>query len=317
MILSQEPGKFNKLDDNIQIEVKYLDMGFPVPMSSSVRMEDSGIRMIRRFSAYAVLMLMLLMLFSGTAGAEEAFPATPTDLSCAHEHTRTTIYFFDSPVYTSVSPASHRVSGPAEIRTDCLDCGKTLSSRTADHAEEIRSHSMKKGVCALCGYREKRQAQETAPADKPGERTLYASKDDTARGLMSLTLSGEELAELEEAHIDTVLVRGETGTAAIVLDVSDALTQARETDTDLCLEFSEREDGSFFADVSLVPESGVQTEPDDLGISLRFYRDSRSDVRVSLAPSDTDTLEQAEGVWDEHGYWSVRYLTEGTYFVLQ
>ena len=30
-----------------------------------------------------------------------------------------------------------------------------------------------------------------------------------------------------------------------------------------------------------------------------------------------DTLIEAEGVWNEKGYWSVPYVEEGTYFLLQ
>ena len=39
--------------------------------------------------------------------------------------------------------------------------------------------------------------------------------------------------------------------------------------------------------------------------------------RASVAPADRDALIEAESVWNERGYWSVPYLEEGTYFLLQ
>ena len=80
--------------------------------------------------------------------------------------------------------------------------------------------------------------------------------------------------------------------------------------------FCTREDGSFFAGVFLVSDSG-KLRPAGTGITLRFYRTSKSDVRIALAPAGADTLVEAESVWNEKGYWSVSYLEEGTYFLLQ
>ena len=233
--------------------------------------EDFRNQMTRKPFAFAILMLLLFMLLSGAAGAEEPVPATPTDLECAHEHTKTTIYFFDSPVYVTINAESHRVTGPATIETVCLDCDEVLASETVDNAEEIRPHSMKRGVCALC----------------------------------------------EQASISTALVRGETGTAAVAIGVPEMLGQTEQAGADLYLQLAEREDGSFFAGLYLISGSETRTEPEDEGITLRFYRQTRSDVRVSLAPADEDTLIETEGVWNDKGYWSVPYLEEGTYFLLQ
>ena len=78
-----------------------------------------------------------------------------------------------------------------------------------------------------------------------------------------------------------------------------------------------REDGSFFAAVNLVSRSGEEIDPDGEGINLRFYREAYADVRVSLAPVSNGTIVETKGVWDEHGYWTVQYQEEGTYFILQ
>ena len=171
---------------------------------------------------FASAILMLLLFIAAAAAAEAPTPATPTDLACLHEHTKTTIYFFDSPSYTPVNADSHKVYGPATVETVCLDCGEVLSSETVDSAEEIRSHSFKKGVCALCGYRLKKKTQEEKPTDAPGEYTVIAPEDGETAGLLTLTLTTEDLFELESANVSVVLVRGETGDAAIALPTPSA-----------------------------------------------------------------------------------------------
>ena len=126
--------------------------------------------------------LMLLLFISAAAAAEAPTPATPTDLACLHEHTKTTVYFFDSPSYTPVNADSHRVYGPATVETVCLDCGEVLSSETVDSAEEIRSHSFKKGVCALCGYRLKKKTQEESRPTPPASTRSSPRRTAKRRG---------------------------------------------------------------------------------------------------------------------------------------
>ena len=271
---------------------------------------------MKRLFAFTLLALLLFALFSA-AGAEEPDPATPTDLECLHENTKTTIFFFDSPAYTAVSAASHRVYGPATVQVICMDCGEILSSKEVDYIEEIRPHSIRKGVCVLCGYRESIQTETDRYTDAPGERTLFAQEDDKADGLLTLTLTMEDLTALKNTNVTIALVRGNTGNAAIALDVDNMLNQIRAADADLYLELAEREDSSVFACVCLVSDGGERTEPDREGIRLRFYRESQADVRVSLAPVNSDMLMETECIWDERGFWSVQYQAEGTYFVLQ
>ena len=269
-----------------------------------------------------VLMILLLLcsLFSGAAGAEEPALATPTDLECAHEQTKTTIYFYDGPAYTSLGADSHRVSGPATVEVTCVECGKVLSSEYVSDAEEIRSHRMKNGTCALCGYKDKSgqsgKAKET-PANMPDERIIIATEDEETEGLMNLTLTGEELYALSREGVSVVLVKGTADDTAVALDVPDMLKQTEFLGADLYVELAEREDGSLFAGTFLVEDSGTRNEPDRAGITLRFYRQSKADVRISLAPVGEDDLIETEGIWNEKGYWSVPYLQEGTYFLLQ
>ena len=280
------------------------------------KQEVSGIRSMKKSLAFALLMLLFSTLYC-VAGAEEMNVATQTDLSCLHVNTKETIFFFDSPAYTSVSATSHKVYGPATVQVVCLDCGEILSEKTEDYVEEFRPHSMKKGQCALCGYREKNKMSQEQQKDDPGERTLFAQEDGEIEGLLFLTLSREDLAALNNSNVTIALIRGNSGNVAIALEVKKMLTQVRETESDLYLELAEREDGSFFAAVNLISGSGEEIDPDGEGINLRFYREAYSDVRVSLAPVSNGTIVETKGVWDEHGYWSVQYQEEGTYFILQ
>ena len=293
--------------------------------------------MIRKGIAALAALLLLAVLF-GIAGAEdlpgtenlpgtedlpavEEFPgmdpATPTDLSCPHEHTVTKLYFYDAPVYTPLDDESHRVSGAAEIRTLCEDCGEILSIEVQTDAEEVRPHTIKKGVCVLCGYKEpvREVKAPEKPKDLPGEQTLFAKPETEKGDLMTLTLTPEELSALAEAGISTALVKDEPGAAGIAVSVTDMLRQTKEAEAKLYMELAERPDESFFASVSLIGRDGEKTEPQ--GVAIRFYQKSPADVRISLAPADQDTLVETDGSWDEHGYWSVPYVEEGTYFLLR
>lgn len=275
--------------------------------------------MTRKNPAIAVL-LLLFSLFSAAAGAEEPALATPTDLECTHEQTKTIIYFFDSPVYIPLGPDSHRVSGPATVEVTCVACGEVLSSEDVSNAEEIRSHRMKNGACALCGYKDRGdrsgKATET-PASVPGERIMIATESTDTEGLMNLTLTNEDLFAFSGESVSVLLIKAETGDAAISLNVTEILKQTEPLDADLYLELAEREDGSLFTGIFLVDEAGNRSQPDSEGIALRFYRQSKADVRISLAPAREDSLIEIEGEWNENGYWSVPYLQEGTYFLLQ
>ena len=282
-----------------------------------MRTEDSGIRMNRQMIAFAMITLILAVAVSGSAGAERTDPATPTDLSCLHEHTRTTIYFFDSPVYTPIDAETHKVFGPATVETVCEDCGELLSAETVDNAEEIRPHSMKKGVCALCGYREPVDADESQPEEDAGEEPIIAQEDGSAAGLMSMILSEAELAELADKGISTVVVRGRDGSTAVVLNVQEALSRTKEAGADLALEIAEQEDGSVFVGLYLVFASGERIPADCGGVTIRLYREEKAGERVSVAAPDSEMLKETRGVWDDRGFWSVPYLEEGTYFILQ
>lgn len=272
--------------------------------------------MTRKCVVFAILLLLFVFL-SGTAGAEEPVPSTPTDLDCMHEQTKTTIYFFDSPAYSSINTESHLVSGPASIETVCLDCGEVLFSETVENAEEIRPHSMKKGACVLCGFRKNTSVTKTALANAAGERTVIAREDDSAKGVLTLTMTNADLYKLTGENVYTILVQGKTGNVAVALNVTEMLGQTENTGTDLRLEMAEQEDDSVFASLYLVSDSGNRSQPGNAGITLRFYRETKSNIRVSLAPAGEDSLIETEAVWNEKGYWSVPYLQEGTYFLLQ
>lgn len=277
---------------------------------------------MRRRLFRAVLAVMLLLgCLALPCAAEEAeateepgplLPATPTDLDCLHEHTVTTVYFFDSPAYESVSAVSHRVSGPAVVETVCKDCGQIISDETVNEAVEIRPHSFKKGVCALCGYQQAAQSSSVLQ-DAPGERTMMAQPDGS--GLLFLTLTDQDLAALEKARIETLLIRGETGKAVIAMDVPFFCSEVEGEQASLSVEMAEQEDGSLFAALFMNTAPGkthgLETPE---GVTLRFYEQEEPALRVIFAGEDQEVME-TEVTWEEAGYWLVPYVEEGSYLL--
>jgi len=294
-------------------------------MEYSAHSGGLGITMKRKLIAAAILLLLLSAL-TGLGLAEET-AATPTDLTetvpapdpepeifCAHENIGTIIYFFDSPSYTSLSAATHKVAGPAVVARVCRDCGTVLQEEPVDNIEEVRPHSMKKGVCALCGYR-----QETAAVqdkrDAPGERTLVAQPDGS--GLLFLTLTEQDLHALENAKVKTLLVRGEHGKAVVAVDVKEIRQETVRESASFSIEMLEREDGSLFAGLSLSNAPGRKDELDIEGVTLRFYEDKDPALRIVLDPTDGDKLTETDGVWNDSGYWTIPYVSEGDYLVIR
>ena len=294
-------------------------------MEYSAHSGGLGITMKRKLIA-AVILLLLLLALTGLGLAEET-AATPTDLTetvpapdpepeifCAHENIGTIIYFFDSPSYTSLSAATHKVAGPAVVARVCRDCGAVLEEEPVDYIEEVRPHSMKKGVCALCGYR-----QETAAVqdkrDAPGERTLVAQPDGS--GLLFLTLTEQDLHALENAKVKTLLVRGEHGKAVVAVDVKEIRQETVRESASFSIEMLEREDGSLFAGLSLSNAPGRKDELDIEGVTLRFYEDKDPALRIVLDPTDGDKLTETDGVWNDSGYWTIPYVSEGDYLVIR
>lgn len=239
-------------------------------------------------------------------------PATPTDLDCAHLNVVTTVYFFDSPAYKAVSAVAHRVAGAGIVETVCRDCGKVLSDETTDNAEEIRPHSFKKGVCALCGYQQAAQADQEF-RDAPGERTMIAQPD--GNGMLFVTLTELDLNALEKASVETLLIRGEMGKAAVAVDVPFFRSEVEEEQASLSVEMSEQEDGSLFAGLSLSTAPGKTEElADTEGVMIRFYQEENPVPRVIFAGEDQE-IRETEISWQEEGYWAVPYMEEGSYLL--
>lgn len=253
---------------------------------------------------------------AGTEPAADMEPATDTEPEtvCAHENVNKIIYFFDSPSYTSLSAATHKVAGPGVVAEVCRDCGTVLKEEPVDYIEENRPHSMKKGVCPLCGYR-----QETAVVqdlrDAPGERTLVAQSDGS--GLLFLTLTEQDLSALESAKVRTLLVRGEHGKAVVAVDVKEIRQEVGREAASFSIEMTEQEDGSLYAGLSLSNAPGRKDELDIEGVTLRFYGEKEPAIKIALVPTDGDRLTETDGVWNENGYWTVPYVSEGDYLLIR
>lgn len=281
---------------------------------------------MKRF-APVLLALLLLMILPAVAAAEEGIssaagdvrPATPTDLPCPHEHRETTNYYYDSPSYMAVDEQIHKVAGSAVVETRCLDCGEILAIEEDVYAEEIRPHTFKNNVCALCGYRRRAEKATEAPAtEAPAagtETTIYAESGDA--GVPGVTLTDADLQTLEDSGVATLVVRdGKSSGAAVALNVRRMRAQTWNAGMDLRLDLLEREDGSFFTGLWLTRDGKEQRMPDKAGVTLRFYQPQTPPLKVSLSPSDTDTLVETDSAWNDKGYWTVPYQAEGTYFPL-
>ena len=246
---------------------------------------------------------------------DEPVPATPADLPCPHEHTETIIYFYDSPAYTAVNEETHKVSGPAYEETRCLDCGAILAGGDVAYAEEIRPHSFKNSVCALCGYHLRVKETEAPTPAAIAEETLEASQD--GMGVTTLTLTDADLRSLMDSGVSTVLIKEKQGHAAVALSVPKMQAQTQGTGMDLRLDLVEWDDGGVFAGLSLAQNGKKQRTPDRAGITLRFYQAKNPPLTFSLSRSDSDTLVEADGTWNDRGYWAVPWQAEGTYFPKQ
>ena len=175
-------------------------------------------------------------------------------------------------------------------------------------------HSMKKGVCALCGYRTQTEAKQDK-RDAPGERTLIAQPD--GNGLFFLTLTEQDLVALENAKVKTLLVRGEHGKAVVAVNVKEIRQEVGREAASFSIELSEREDGSLFVGLSLSNTPGRKEELDIDGVTLRFYADRTPDLKIALNPTDGNSLTETDGTWDENGYWTVPYMSEGNYLLIR
>jgi len=283
-------------------------------------------RFYMKMKCFVPVLLALLLLLAFPTLAEEDYPedwdlgpATPTDLACAHEHTEAVYYFYDSPSYTPMDENIHKVSGTAYVEVRCLDCGEILITEEETYAEEIRPHTFKNNACPLCGFR--LRVKETEPpaagssASGSGQALLHG--ESSASGLESFTLSNADLAEMESGGVVTALARPARGRAAVALDVKRMQAQTRTSGMNLCLDLLEQEDGSFFVGLWLEKDGKKLSLPDKAGVTLRFYEEKTPPLQVTLSPSGSDELREADAVWNDGGFWSVTYQAEGTYFLKQ
>ena len=132
-----------------------------------------------------------------------------------------------------------------------------------------------------------------------------------------VTLTDADLQTLEESGVAVLVVRdGKSSGAAVALNVRRMRAQTGNAGMDLRLDLLEREDGSFFTGLWLTRDGKEQRMPDKSGVTLRFYQPQTPPLKVSLSPSDTDTLVETDSAWNDKGYWTVPYQAEGTYFPL-
>ena len=242
-----------------------------------------------------MLLLVLFLLLATVAAASEGTagnpdPATPTDLTCAHENTKEYV-FYENPEYIRLDFQSHQVVGyDAVVRTVCLDCGEILSEETRDQVEEKRNHIFRNGVCAMCDF---------------------------PQPVIVLIYTKEDIEECIEKQMDTLLLRPEGSPAAIAVPTAALLEMLANTpDQAFRAELQPRSDDSFYAMLYLV-ESNADLNPFSLeGTEVRFY--IRNDTpTITYTPADGKAIETetefVDNTTPSQRYWTVPFIGNGTY----
>ena len=236
--------------------------------------------------------LTILFILAGSSALAEE-PATPTDL-CPHEHTEDLCYF-DNPSYINLDSTHHRVYGAAYIDTRCLDCGQIIASVTRREAEQTRPHSFKNGVCVLCGARQQESGDSTISPeespnpseplfqDAPGEHSMIPLPEDPESTRLILILAPQDLTDLEESY-ETLLIRPESGTAAIALPIYPLREELITENATLRAEIEETEDNALFAALRL---QDIDQDFSMETIEVRFY-EPQSPITILYQPESPD-----------------------------
>ena len=283
----------------------------------------------------ALPLLLALSLLLSLAGAEGNPPpsnpdlSTPTDLSCAHEHTREVFYFSD-PWYTPLDDENHLIQGPAEVELECMDCGEMLSSEFRENAESLRPHSFKKGVCVLCGQLQTgaEDLPELMDRDAPGEHTVtlpWSAGAAPEERRMLIALTEKDLNSMAIDEISLVILRPETGDAAIALDVPSLRSElaGQGGDFAVSVEMSPAGNGELFTAVFVAsPSEDPAAEPGSLdfvrdiadksSVILRFY--GRYAVAPVVQSVETGAKVEAEQVLREppmESFWQAPWPGSG------
>ena len=273
--------------------------------------------------------LALLLLPVGTMLAEAETPApdpaTQTDL-CAHEHTISIIYFDDAPQYTAISATHHRVQGPGVVEVICEDCGKLLSAEYLNNAEELHTHTIRNGRCALCGYRLPVAGDETIQEEEVfGEMVLGALRDQEKSDIWRLSVSADDLDAMLRLGVETALIRGENMETAFAFSVTPLANLLKTRKEPLEVTMEARDDGSFFISAGFVAEADSQGEPSQADVPaseicfLRFYRSENPSITLLWTSPENDLRELAL-TWtpptqEIAGYWSIPWPGTGNYML--
>lgn len=240
-----------------------------------------------------LLLVLLLLLVTAAAAAEGTAenpdPATPTDLTCAHENTKEYVYY-ENPEYIRVNTQYHKVVGyDAVVRVVCLDCGETISEETRDRVEEIRNHVFRNGACAMCSC---------------------------PQPVVILDFTQEEIEERMDRQEKVLVLRPDGSPAAIAVPV-DSLRDilVKNPDKTFRAELQPRPDGSF--SIVLYLADGQEEDPFyPEGAEVRFY--TRDDTPEILFTTEEGTAHKSKTVFVDNTtpsqrYWFVPFIGNGMY----
>ncbi len=241
-----------------------------------------------------MFLLVLLLLLTAVAAAEgtagNAGLSTPTDLDCAHEHTKEYV-LYENPEYIRMDNQSHKVIGyDAVVRTVCLDCGEILSEETRDQVEEFRNHVFRNGKCAMCGCQQP---------------------------VIFMTYTQEDIEKQMEKQEETLLLRPEGSNMAVAIPTAALLDiLEKNPGKSFRAELQPHSDGSFYAVLVLIDGSAEPKPFQPEGAEVRYY--TRNDTpTIAYTPKEGKARESETEFVDSktpsQRYWAIPFIGNGTY----
>ncbi len=246
---------------------------------------------MKRSGMFLLVLLLLLTVAAAAEGtAGNAGLSTPTDLDCAHEHTKEYV-LYENPEYIRMDNQSHKVIGyDAVVRTVCLDCGEILSEETRDQVEELRNHIFRNGACAMCG---------------------------SQQPIVFMIYTREDIEKQMEKQEETLLLSPEGSRTAVAVPMA-ALRDILENNPGKAFraELQAHTDGSFYAVLGLIGDNNETTPIQIEGAEIRFY--SRMEIpTVTYTPEEGQPTESETEFMDSktpsQRYWKVPFIGNGTY----
>ena len=170
---------------------------------------------MKHAKTYLALLLALIVAslacFAALAeGANEATPGEPD--RCEHENATITVTK-ENVKYKSVDSRSHIVGYDEVTTIDCPDCGGDVVTVYKQYSE---AHTMKDGVCELCGYKQSKAPAKTSKPTATPAATATPTPEPTAEPTATPVPQMPEMARMLLDALTLVQFEGEDVTVEIV-----------------------------------------------------------------------------------------------------